>query len=223
MLEDHDPSQVEPFCYSNTVDRDEHTGELERRFAKNWRDITTLTDDEVAELIVEDGIDILVDLSGHTGDGRLGVFAQKPAPVEVSWLGYLNTTGLKAMDYRLVDRHTDPVGATDDLHTERLVRLPDSQWVYWPMFEVPIIRGSRTSDSHGLLFGSFNQYAKLSDRCLELWGRIMARLPHARLRVAAVPLETPRAPVRAVGACGRRARSRRDGSAGTSDAIPEGV
>ena len=187
LIEEHDRAQVQPFCYSNTVGRDEVTQELERRFAGIWRDIRGLSDDEVADLVIDDEIDILVDLSGHTGDSRLAVFAQKPAPIQVAWLGYLNTTGLKSMDYRLVDRHTDPVGDADLLHTERLVRLPDSQWAYWPVFEVPIMRADPAPNSHGVLFGSFNQFTKLSDRSLELWGRIFARVPDARLRVAGLP------------------------------------
>jgi predicted O-linked N-acetylglucosamine transferase (SPINDLY family) len=187
LLEDHEPSLVQPFCYSNTRERDEHTDELERRFAGNWRDITRLDDDGVAALVREDEIDILVDLSGHTGNSRIAVFAQRPAPIQVTWLGYLNTTGLKSMDYRLVDHHTDPVGEADTLHTERLIRLPDSQWAYWPVFEVPIMRAQRKSDPTRVVFGSFNQFSKLSDRCLATWGQIMARVPDARLRVAGLP------------------------------------
>jgi protein O-GlcNAc transferase len=189
VLQDHDRTRVQPFCYSNTLEPDDVTRDFERRFDGTWRDITGLTDDEITDLIVEDRIDILVDLSGHTQDSRLDVFAQKPAPIQVSWLGYLNTTGLKSMDYRLVDRYTDPVGLTEELHTERLVRLPDSQWAYWPILEVPVMRPERPSSPREIRFGSFNQYAKLSERALELWGQIMARVPEARLTVAGLPPE----------------------------------
>jgi predicted O-linked N-acetylglucosamine transferase (SPINDLY family) len=187
LLEDHDPELVRPFCYSNTRQRDEVTEEMERRFAPIWRDVAAMSDDDFASLVIEDEIDILVDLSGHTGDSRLAVFARKPAPIQVAWLGYLNTTCLKSIDYRLVDQYTDPVGVADDLNTERLVRLPDSQWAYWPIFEVPIMRAERSSNAREILFGSFNQFAKLSDRTLELWGQIMRSLPDARLRVAGLP------------------------------------
>jgi len=187
VLEDHDRTRVQPFCYSNTVDPDQVTQEFLRHFTGVWRDIRGLSDDDAAKLMVEDEIDILVDLSGHTGDSRLSIFALKPAPIQVSWLGYLNTTGLKTMDYRLVDRHTDPPGSADDLHTERLYRLPDSQWAYWPMFEVPIMRSVPSKASRNVLFGSFNQFTKLSDRALELWGRVLTGVPDARLRVAGLP------------------------------------
>jgi protein O-GlcNAc transferase len=187
LLDEHDRARVQPFCYSNVRDADEVTHDLERRFAGTWRNIAGLSDDEVADLIAEDGIDILVDLSGHTEDSRLPVFAHKPAPIQVSWLGYLNTTGLKSMDYRLVDRFTDPIGVADTLHTERLVRLPDSQWAYWPLFEVPILPAERAKSPREILFGSFNQFMKLSDRSLELWAQVLAKVPDARLRVAGLP------------------------------------
>ena len=187
ILGDHDPSQIEFFCYSNTRERDELTSRLEGRFARNWRDVAGLTDDEFADIVIGDEIDILVDLSGHTAGGRLPVFAQKPAPIQVAWLGYLNTTGLRAMDYRLVDRHTDPVGVAESCHTERLMRLPDSQWAYWPMIEMPLLPRKSKSKSVRVVFGSQNQFAKVSDRCIELWAGIMARVPHAHLRIASVP------------------------------------
>jgi predicted O-linked N-acetylglucosamine transferase (SPINDLY family) len=89
-------------------------------------------DAQVLELIRSDRIDVLVDLSGHTPRNRLGVFARRAAPVQATWLGYLNTTGLEAMDFRITDRHTDPEGASEALHSEELARLPHSQWAYVP-------------------------------------------------------------------------------------------
>ena len=187
MLEDHDRERVQPFCYSNTLDPDDVTGEFQKRFGPIWRDIRALSDEEVANVIIDDEIDVLVDLSGHTGNSRLPIFAQKPAPIQVAWIGYLNTTGLKAMDYRLVDRYTDPVGVVEELNTERLVRLPDSQWAYWPIFEVPIMRPERRREGKEIIFGSFNQFTKLNDRTLALWGRILEALPGAKIRVAGLP------------------------------------
>ena len=187
LLGDHDPSQVTFVCYSNTSKRDEQTAAFERLFAHHWRDICSLSDDEVVDVVLEDQIDILVDLSGHTGDSRLGVFARKPAPVQVAWLGYLNTTGLRSIDYRIVDWHTDPVGVSDARSVERLVRLPDSQWAYWPVIEMPLLPRKKVREAGRVVFGSQNQYAKISDGCIELWARILARLPDARVRVAGLP------------------------------------
>lgn len=187
VLGDHDPSHVDFVCYSNTRERDELTRDLQARFARRWRDVAELADDEFAQVVVEDAIDILVDLTGHTANGRLPLFARKPAPVQVAWLGYLNTTGLQTMDFRLVDRHTDPQGVAESRHTERLMRLPDSQWAYWPMIEMPLLPRKPPSKPDRVVLGSQNQLAKVSDRCLELWAAIMAQVPQAHLRIASAP------------------------------------
>jgi len=111
------------------------------------------------------------------------MFAQHPAPVQATWLGYLNTTGLAAMDYRVCDWQTDPEGETETLHSERLVRLPQSQWCYEPWAPVAS-RATRHSDPAApVVFGSFNQSAKISDGCLALWSRILERVPNARLTI----------------------------------------
>ena len=102
-----------------------------------WRDITSLSDEAAARLIEQDGIDILVDLSGHTADNRLLIFARKPAPVQLSYLGYPNTTGLATMDYRISDGYMDPPGVSDVLYTEKLLRMPHSLWCYRPPAPTP--------------------------------------------------------------------------------------
>ncbi len=186
VLDRHDASQCAFFCYSNTRYRDKHTDELQARFGDRWRDLTRLTDDQAADVIRQDSIDILIDLAGHTAESRFGVFARKPAPVQASWLGYLCTTGVRTIDYRIVDANTDPAGLTETHHTERLYRLPGSQWVYAPLVEVPIARPPPTGHAGHVVFGSFNQYPKLNDTCLALWSQVLARLPHARLRVAGI-------------------------------------
>ncbi len=136
---------------------------------------------------VSEEIDILVDLSGHTEHNRLSLFAMHPAPIQVAWLGYLNTTGLATMDYRICDWHTDPEGATEHLHTEHLHRMPHSQWCYAPFYDVPLAPPFSGGRANAVVFGSFNQYAKISDPCLDLWCRILARVPGSRLAVVGVP------------------------------------
>jgi predicted O-linked N-acetylglucosamine transferase (SPINDLY family) len=151
--------------------------------ADHWREIAGLDDQRVIDLIREDQIDVLVDLSGHTDRNRLSVFARHPAPVQASWLGYLNTTGLPAMDYRICDWHTDPLGATEHLHSEQLVRMPDSQWCYAPWYNIDYILEPHAARPDDIVFGSFNQLIKLTDTTLSLWSRILAKVERAKLVV----------------------------------------
>lgn len=184
VLERHDRARHEVHCYSNHAAVDEVTRVLQQ-LVEHWHVIAAKSGPVVADQIRRDAIDILVDLSGHTDQNRLDVFALHPAPIQCTWLGYLNTTGLATMDYRICDRHTDPEGATEHLHTERLHRLPHSQWCYAPYYDVPLV--PQRERANGVVFGSFNQYAKISDVCLDLWCRILVQAPEARLVVLGVP------------------------------------
>jgi predicted O-linked N-acetylglucosamine transferase (SPINDLY family) len=182
VLENHDPRQIETYCYSNHFEAHEVADALRGR-CRHWTDISSLDDSLFAELIRRHDIDILVDLSGHTNHNRLPVFARHPAPVQVTWLGYLNTTGLPTMDYRICDRHTDPEGETDHLYTERLVRMPHSQWCYAPWIGVERPQRPQRQGSDSLVFGSFNQYVKITDDCLALWCEVLSRVPDSSLLV----------------------------------------
>ncbi len=180
VLEGHDCSRFEAYCYSNTGKENATTVAFRSRVAQ-WRDIAGMDDALVADMVRSDGIDILVDLSGHTQGNRLGVFAKHPAPIQVTWLGYLNTTGLAAMDYRICDRHTEPEGESDGLHSEQLCRMPHSQWCYVAWMDTPLALRPHVESPEAIVFGSFNQHLKISDRCLDLWCRILVRLPEAKL------------------------------------------
>jgi protein O-GlcNAc transferase len=180
VLARHDPAELQVFCYSNNARADAVTQRLKARVAA-WHDIFGLSDAEVFRQIGADGIDILVDLSGHTGFNRLSVFARKPAPVQVSWLGYLNTTGLDAVDYRLVDGYTAPPGLLEAYHSERLVRLPDSQWCYAPPAEAPAVSPPPLVESGYVTFASFANLAKVGDGMVNLWSRLLERVPRSRL------------------------------------------
>ncbi len=183
VLAHHDRHRFEVHCFSNGGADTDDVARALRRYAPNWHDIAQDDDATVARRIHALGVDILVDLSGHTTGHRLKVFAQRPAPVQATWLGYLNTTGLTAMGYRICDPWTDPEGEADPLYTERLVRLPHAQWCYQPFVDVPESAAPDEAEEDRVLFGSFNQLVKVTDATLDLWSRILRELPHAELAV----------------------------------------
>ena len=158
-----------------------------RELADAWRAIGGLSDDEAAETIRRDGIDILVDLAGHSRGYRLQLFAQKPAPVQATYLGYLNTTGMRSIDYRITDGRADPPGVADAYYVERLARLPISQWCYRPPQEMPD-PGPLPALAHGrVTFGSFNNFHKINDAVCELWARLLIEVPGSMLLVLGAP------------------------------------
>lgn len=182
VLEHHDRSRYETYCYSVGTKLDEFTQQVATR-TDVWRPVAALSETELAEVIARDAIDVLIDLSGHSGISRLGVFARQPSPVQAAWLGYLNTTGMTRVQYRITDRISDPPGLAERLHTERLVRLPHSQWCYRPFVMVPEAVASPCARSGFVTFGSFNQISKLSPSARKLWVQILHRLPDARLLI----------------------------------------
>ena len=186
LLDHHDRTRFEVFCYDNTRTADDVTLRL-RQCAARWRDITQLSDAAAAALITEDGIDILIDLSGHTADSRLLLFAHKPAPVQITYAGYLNTTGLAGMDYRISDGYADPVGVADAYHTERLLRMPHSQWCYRPPAPTPDVNPLPALKRGVVTFGSLHSFAKLNREVIDLWARVLAHLPGSELLIAGVP------------------------------------
>ena len=196
VLECHDRGDVEVSCYSSTVTTD-HVTEWARERCDRWIDARGLSDDQLADAVHADGIDVLVDLSGHTRDSRLGVFCQRPAPVQLAWLGYLNTTGLARIDYRLCDARTDPLAVSQPFHTERLVHMPDSQWCYRAFLPTPVSAEAPLERNGFVTFGSFNSALKITSATVRRWGALMARLPGSRLRVADIKSERKRAAIRA--------------------------
>jgi predicted O-linked N-acetylglucosamine transferase (SPINDLY family) len=140
-----------------------------------------LPDEQAAEMIRQDRIDILVDLSGHTGGNRLLVFARKPAPVQASYLGYLGTTGLPTIDYYLTDALADPPGQTEAHYQEQLVRLPGCGFCYQPGPAPDVRPEPPASQSGRVTFGCLNSLAKVSDEVLALWARVLAAVRGSRL------------------------------------------
>lgn len=181
LLVAHDRKAFEVICYSDTPRTDATTVRL-RSVADGWRDTLKLDHDRVSQLVRADSVDILVDLAGHTANNRLPVFAQKPSPVQVTYLGYPNTTGLSTMDYRLTDALADPEGE-EAFYTERLVRLPGCFLCYLPPAHAPAVTSLPVDGAGFITFGSFNNLAKINIQVIELWSDIMRDVPNARLLV----------------------------------------
>ncbi len=184
VLRHHDRERFEVFAYFNNAQPAET---LARVAPIASRVMKGAPDAEVAQWIRNDGIDILVDIAGHTGHNRLGVFAMKPAPVAITWLDYLNTTGLDSIDYRLTDAVSDPPGDSDRLHSETLLRLSPAQWCWNPPSAASAPGPLPAGRTGQLTLGSFNNYSKLTDATLALWRRVLADLPAAKLVIVGVP------------------------------------
>lgn len=180
VLANHDRAAFDITCYATGPRQDSTTARL-RTLASRWRQVDGMTDAKIHDLIKTDGIDILVDLSGHTSGNRLGVFVRKPAPVQVSYIGYPDTTGLPTMDYRFVDAWTDPSGESDKLSVEKLVRLPGGFLCYQPPADAPPVTPPPSLETGYATFGSFNNLAKVNTGVIALWARLLQAVPEARL------------------------------------------
>lgn len=187
VLESHDKRAVEVFCYANMAGEDEVTARL-KRHAEHWRDVFGLDDGALAGRMRADGIDIAVDLAGHTRGNRLAAFALRPAPVQIGYLGYPATTGLAEMDWRITDAWADPSGLTEAFHTERLLRLEGGFLCYRPAGDAPGVAPPPADDAGHVTFGSFNNLAKLTPTTVALWSDILNAVPGARLRLKAKAL-----------------------------------
>jgi len=181
-----DRSRFQVIFYKNGAYMDEDTLRL-RQMADGWRQVESMSDAEAAELVRRDEIDILVDLAGHTIGNRLFMFARKPAPVQASYLGYLNTSGMKAIDYRISDSRADPPGVAERYHSERLVRLPHSLWCYRPPAAMPALGPLPALTRGQLTFGSFNHFSKVNEQVRRLWAQLLLAVPNSRLVALGVP------------------------------------
>lgn len=187
VLQNHDYQQFDVFCYSTGITKDATTRRLES-LPCHWREMTAVHPKKLAKQIRQDRIDILVDLTGHTGDNRLSVFAARSAPIQVSWIGYPNTSGLKQMDYYVTDALCDPTGMTDHLYSESLWRLPRTFCCYLPPMEFPVISPAPFLSNGHITFGSFNNFAKVTRQQIKLWGQILSRVPGSRLYLKSLSL-----------------------------------
>jgi predicted O-linked N-acetylglucosamine transferase (SPINDLY family) len=183
VLSKHDHGNFEIFCYSDVSNPDDTTIRLQG-YADKWRNILNIPDEEVAQLIRNDKIDILVDLAGHTGP-RMLLFANKSAPIQVTWIGYPVTTGLSTMDYKVVDHYTDQPGKSEHLYTETLLRMPQTFLCYLPEEESPDLGELPALKKGHITFGSFNNLPKLSPEMFSLFSEILSLIPDSHLLMKA--------------------------------------
>lgn len=177
----HDRDRFRIECFDTFTGGEDSVTRRLRAYGDAWHRVAGMSDQGLATLIAERGIDIVVDLAGHSAMNRLPVLARKPAPVQATWLGYLNTTGLRSVDYRITDAWLDPPGLTEHLHTERLLRLRNAACFRPPSHAVlpgepPVLRNGHVT------YGSLNNWAKTNPQSLAQWRRILARNPASRLR-----------------------------------------
>lgn len=179
VLENLERREAQTNCYSDGTNRDELTARFQTA-AANWQETVGWSDERLAQQIRDDKIDILFDMAGHTARNRLLVFARKPAPIQITWLGYEGTTGLTAMDYILADHHEIPA-QSEKFYCEKVLRMRDGYVCYDPPAYAPPVSGLPAEEDRLVTFGSFNNPAKITDQVIEVWGKILARAPLSRL------------------------------------------
>jgi predicted O-linked N-acetylglucosamine transferase (SPINDLY family) len=190
LVNAHDHDGFEVFCYTDIKQPDELTDQI-KTAADHWCSTLGLSDADMAEKIHADQIDILIDLAGHTANNRLLVFARKPVPLQVNWLGYVNTTGMPVMDYRISDRIVDPEPDGSSFHSETIIRLENGFFCFAPPQNSPPVGDLPARKLGHITFGCFNNLTKINKDVIALWSQIMHRLPGSHLRLMAKPLADP--------------------------------
>jgi protein O-GlcNAc transferase len=180
LLSHHNHGQYEIFAYCDVARPDALTQRL-RGCVDTWRDTAGLSDDALADLVRGDRIDILVDLAMHMGGTRMLAFARKPAPVQVTYLAYVSTTGLETMDYRVTDTYLDPPGSDESIYSEKSIRLPHSYWCYEPPIGGPPVNPPPATGKGRVTFGCLNNFAKVSGQAMATWAEILRRIPDSEL------------------------------------------
>lgn len=180
LLKSHNRDEFELYAYYNNSKSDETNNRLQTYF-DHWQNVAGMPDDALADKIYADQIDILVDLAGHSANNRLGVLAQKPAPVQATWLGYPNTSGLSTVDYRITDAIADPQGESDRLNTEHLIRLENGFLCYQGDQNLPVFEEIPYDRNGYITFGSFNNYVKVTNEVINLWAKILLAVPYSKL------------------------------------------
>jgi len=188
-LENLDRQQFQVVCYNDATKGDAIASRLQGA-ATEWRDVALLDDAQLAERIRNDQIDIAFDLTGHAGNNRLLTFARRPAPLAITWMGYVGTTGVTAIDYLLADRYQVPESAEPHIQ-ERVLRMPDGYVCFDPPADAPPVASLPAEQRGYVTFGNFNHPAKLTSEMVEVWTEILRRVDKARLVLKYGWLERP--------------------------------
>lgn len=183
VLAHHDRENFQIICYSDARQPDAITRRSQSH-ADLWHTTAQMSDQQLAQLVREDQIDILVDMAAHTNENRMPVFARKPAPLQVTWLGLPTTTGLDTMDYRLSDPYLDPPNSKWP-YTEKTLRLPHCFWPYQPLDDQPAVNDLPASRNGYITFGCFNSFCKINNRTIDLWAQVLSRVKGSRLLLLA--------------------------------------
>ena len=184
LLAAHDRRQFQIACYGLLRRHDAITVQFQA-LADIWRDVAADSDEQIAQIIREDKIDILVDLTLHMEGNRLLVLARKPSPVQVTFGGYPGTTGLETIDYRLTDPHLDPPGMHDEFYSEQSIRLPDCFWCYDPQQSDVAVNALPALSGGGITFGCLNNFCKVNESVLAAWSAILRDRPDSRMIILA--------------------------------------
>jgi protein O-GlcNAc transferase len=196
ILREHDHETVETVLYSANETNDAVTARL-AAIGDHWREITKLSDDDAARLVARDEVDILVDLSGHTAGGRLGIFARKPAPIQATWLGYFGTTGLREIDYIIADPTVLPDGE-EHLYAERPIRLDPCYLAFTVPPDDVEVAPPPCGENRAITFGCHNRLSKYNDGVASLWTEVLDAVPGSILSLRARQFDDPVARARAI-------------------------
>ena len=188
VLEQHDRTAFDVHCYYTNTDIDATTRRI-RDLSDAWREIGHVPMQDAERIILEDRLDVIIDLAGHTAKNLLPVLAGRVAPVQATWLGYPSGTGLDAMDWRITDRWADPGPDADEQYVERLYRLPETFIAFRPVPDAPDLPATPPRERNGYVtFGSFNNFVKITDDTIGMWASILGALPDSRLAIKTLAL-----------------------------------
>ncbi len=190
ILANHNRDEFEIFCYSDTFNSDQTTRRMQE-LSNHWRQCCGLSDTEVSQMIINDQVDILIDLAGHTANNRLTMFAGQPAPVQASYLGYPNTTGLRSIQYLITDHHCDPAPEMDAYYSEELCRMPNAFFCYQPPENCPTVSPAAVLKNGYVTFASYNNLAKIGEEVVKLWCDVLKAVPGSRLLFQCLSLNDP--------------------------------